>query len=77
MKTTSYLGVTITKRVDDLYKANYIKVDEDTVRDMERWAVLPLPIRDRIMAKHLIEQMDVVTRLTLWDVFARKINELG
>lgn len=29
---------------DKLYKANYIKVDQDFRNDIERWAVLPLDL---------------------------------
>ena len=40
-----YLGVTLTQNTDDLYEANYVKLDKG---DLDRWAILPLDIGSRI-----------------------------
>lgn len=37
-----YLGVTLTRGIDELYEASYIKVDKDIRNDIERLAVLSL-----------------------------------
>uniref|UniRef100_A0A671XN45 Reverse transcriptase domain-containing protein n=1 Tax=Sparus aurata TaxID=8175 RepID=A0A671XN45_SPAAU len=43
-----YLGVTLTRRIDEIYEANYIKVDKEIRNDLDRWTVLPLDIGLRI-----------------------------
>lgn len=39
-----YLGVTLTRKADELYEANYIQMDKEIRNDLDRWAVLPLDI---------------------------------
>lgn len=39
-----YLGVTLTRNTEDLYEANYIKLDKEIKSDLDRWAILPLGI---------------------------------
>ena len=43
-----YLGVTLTQNTDDLYEANYVKLDKEIKSDLDRWAILPLDIGSRI-----------------------------
>ena len=49
-KSTSmkYLGVTITRGMDDLYEANFVKIDKTIKNDINRWAVLSLDFSSRI-----------------------------
>ena len=43
-----YLGVILTCRIDEIYKANNVKVDKEIRYDLDRWAVLPLDMGSRI-----------------------------
>ena len=47
-KTIKYLGVTLTKRLSDLYKANYDQIHLQISRDIERWTTLLLDLNSRI-----------------------------
>lgn len=47
-KTIKYLGVTLTKRLSDLYKANYDQIHLQIGRDIERWTTLLLDLNSRI-----------------------------
>lgn len=46
--TMKYLGVTLTKGIEDLYEANYVKVDKSIRNDVERWSVLSLDFSSQI-----------------------------
>ncbi len=48
IKKIKYLGVTITKGLSKLYKANYNKISEEIQKDTERWSTLPLDLNSRI-----------------------------
>ena len=37
-----HLGVTLTRRMDEIYTANYNKVGKEIRNDLARWPVLPL-----------------------------------
>lgn len=43
-----YLGVTITKTFDELFKQNFLKLYDRTALDFERWTKLPLSLAGRI-----------------------------
>ena len=47
-KTIKYLGVTLTKELAHLYKANYDQIHLQISRDIERWSTLPLDLNSRI-----------------------------
>uniref|UniRef100_A0A3Q2ZLE5 Reverse transcriptase domain-containing protein n=2 Tax=Kryptolebias marmoratus TaxID=37003 RepID=A0A3Q2ZLE5_KRYMA len=55
----TYLGIKLTKNMDDLYKANFIGVDQEIRRDIRRWDVLTLDFSSRIEAI----KMNVLPRL--------------
>jgi len=46
--TMKYLGVTLTRGMDDLYENNYVKMDKSIINDVVRWNVLSLDFSSRI-----------------------------
>ena len=59
LKKIKYLGITITKGLSKLYKANYNKISQEIQKDTERWSTLPLDLNSRIE----IIKMNVQPRL--------------
>lgn len=43
-----YFEVTLSQNVEDLYKLNYVNLDKEIKRDLDRWATLPSDIGARI-----------------------------
>lgn len=59
LKKIEYLGVTITKTLSKLYMANYIKINQEMQKDIERWSILMLDFSSKIE----IIRMNVLPRL--------------
>ena len=48
LKKIKYLGITITKGLSKLYKANYNMISQEIQKDTERWYTLPLDLNSKI-----------------------------
>jgi hypothetical protein len=44
-----YLGVTLTKEVNDLYDKNFKSLKKETQKDLRSWKILPCSWIDRII----------------------------
>lgn len=59
LKNMSYLGITLTKQSDKVYKVNFNKVDQGMKNDIQRWEALTLDFSSRIE----IIKMNILPRL--------------
>ena len=58
-KNIKYLGVTLTKQLVHLYKANYDQIHHQITEDIERWSTLQLDFSSRIE----VNKMNILPRL--------------
>lgn len=54
-----YLGITITRRLDKLYEANYNVIEQNIKKDIQTWSTFPLDFSSRIK----VVKMNIVPRL--------------
>lgn len=58
-KSIKYLGINITKDLNQLYKYNYDDINRNIREDIERWSTYPLGLNDRVN----VIKMNILPRL--------------
>lgn len=78
-KTIKYLGVTLTKRLSDLYKANYDQIHLQIGRDIERWTTLLLDLNSRIevIKINIFPRLLFLLSLSTYQDSTGKVQNLG